>query len=131
MSVGNWRPGPNFGRPGAGPLPLRQTRRKITADRWSLHFDRCRGHGGTDVPHEARGLCHNCYQAARKAGELSGTAPAEPAIPERMTLQQIVRAYAREHNQRAPGGSCDCQPCVDLRHLVREARARTAGGTTR
>jgi len=57
--------------------------------------------------------------------------PATPDAAERMTLQQIVSAYAREHNENAPGGSCACQPCVDLRWHVRQARAMTAEGTTR
>ena len=29
--------------------------------RWSHEYDRCREHGGTDVPHKAWGLCKNCY----------------------------------------------------------------------
>ena len=29
--------------------------------RWSNLYDRCREHGGTDIPHKAWGLCKNCY----------------------------------------------------------------------
>lgn len=36
-----------------------QVRKK---DRWSLKFDACRGHSGTDRPHKAFGLCAICYQ---------------------------------------------------------------------
>jgi len=31
-------------------------------ERWSWKHDACIGHGGTDVPHHAGGLCNNCYQ---------------------------------------------------------------------
>lgn len=29
--------------------------------RWSILYEYCQEHGGTDVPHKAWGLCKNCY----------------------------------------------------------------------
>lgn len=38
----------------------------FTADgRWSVHYDRCVKCGTTEVPHQAHGLCANCWQKDR------------------------------------------------------------------
>ena len=40
----------------------------------------------------------------------------------RMTLPQIVKAYAAEHDRRE-GGPCPCLLCADLRWHIQQTRA--------
>lgn len=41
-------------------IPKRPQHSRLNG-RWSLLYECCREHGGTDVPHKAWGLCKNCY----------------------------------------------------------------------
>ena len=61
MTASQWTLGPSHPAYGAVlPVPVVPW---LPAGSWSRLYAACLGHGGTDLPHVAHGLCRRCYSA--------------------------------------------------------------------
>ena len=43
---------------------------RVLEGKWSLLYERCRKHKGTDIPHHGWGLCWTCYKQEYRRGRV-------------------------------------------------------------
>lgn len=63
MTGTQWTLGPEHRYYGADVVPVLPW---LPAGSWSRFHAACLGHGGTDLPHVAHGLCKRCYSARQR-----------------------------------------------------------------